>query len=104
MHKIEGIADGFIPGIFERHGALVNETTSVASADALGVMRDLARTRGLFCGPSSGAHLIAARRVLAEHDDIQTVVTLFCDEGEKYLQDHFTQPSSTDAGAEISFT
>ncbi|MDN5865698.1 MAG: PLP-dependent cysteine synthase family protein [Gammaproteobacteria bacterium] len=103
MHKIEGIADGFIPGIFERHGALVNETTSVASTEALEVMRELARTKGLFCGPSSGAHLIAARRVRKESPELKTVVTLFCDEGEKYLQDHFMQAPSEES-AEIKFS
>jgi len=103
MHKIEGISDGFIPGIFQRHGADVSDTTSVASVEAIEVMRELARTKGLLCGPSSGAHLIAARRVKAENPELKTVVTLFCDEGEKYLQDHFTQPA--EAGqTEIRFS
>ncbi|MDN5936607.1 MAG: cysteine synthase family protein, partial [Nitrosospira sp.] len=102
MHKIEGISDGFIPGIFERHSALVSNTTSVASAEALSTMRELARTQGLFCGPSSGAHLIAARRVRAENPELETVVTVLCDEGEKYLQDHFMHAPSGDA--EIRFS
>ncbi len=53
-------------------------------------MRRLAREHGLLCGPSSGAHLVAARRVRERHPDLRTVVTLFCDEGEKYLQEHFS--------------
>jgi cysteine synthase A len=44
-----------------------------------------------LCGPSSGAHLVAARRVREQHPEFKTVVTLFCDEGEKYLQEHFSQ-------------
>src|SRR3546814_18539015 len=55
-------------------------------------MRRLARRHGLLCGPSSGAHLIAARRVREQHPEFDTVVTLFCDEREKYLQDHFSKP------------
>ena len=33
---------------------------------------------------------MAARRVRERHPDLRTVVTLFCDEGEKYLQEHFS--------------
>ena len=94
LHKIEGISDGFVPGIFQRHGALVDEVTSVASADAVGAMRHLARAHGLFCGPSSGAHLLAAKRVRELHPELKTVVTLFCDKGEKYLQEYFVQADS----------
>ncbi|MBS0569826.1 MAG: cysteine synthase family protein [Proteobacteria bacterium] len=94
LHQIEGISDGFVPGIFAKHRALVGDTTSVASVDAVAMMRRLARTRGLFCGPSSGAHLIAAQRVREQHPELKTVVTIFDDEGEKYLHDFFMQPSA----------
>lgn len=89
LHQIEGISDGFVPGIFQRHRELVDEVTSVASAEAVQAMRDLASRHGLFCGPSSGAHLLAAKRVRERHPELKTVVTLFCDKGEKYLQDYF---------------
>ena len=92
-HEIEGISDGFVPGIFARHAELVDAMLSVSSDEAIVEMRRLARTHGLLCGPSSGAHLIAARRVREQHPDLRTVVTLFCDEGEKYLQEHFSQPA-----------
>ena len=92
-HAIEGISDGFVPGIFARHGALVNELLSVTDEEAIAAMRGLAQGHGLLCGPSSGAHLVAARRVREQHPELRTVVTLFCDEGEKYLQDHFSAPA-----------
>ncbi|KGM56980.1 pyridoxal-5-phosphate-dependent protein subunit beta [Lysobacter arseniciresistens ZS79] len=92
-HAIEGISDGFVPGIFTRHGELVNELLSVTDEEAITAMRGLARGHGLLCGPSSGAHLVAARRVRERHPELRTVVTLFCDEGEKYLQDHFSAPA-----------
>ena len=91
-HEIEGISDGFVPGIFARHAELVDAMLSVSSEEAISEMRRLARTHGLLCGPSSGAHLIAARRVREQHPELRTVVTLFCDEGEKYLQEHFAAP------------
>jgi cysteine synthase A len=52
-------------------------------------MRRLAKQFGLFVGPSSGAHLVAARTLKQKHDDIEHVVTFFCDEGEKYINDYF---------------
>ena len=55
-HLIEGISDGFVPGIFARHGHIIDEIVPVDSAAAIGEMRRLAREFGLFVGPSSGAH------------------------------------------------
>ena len=52
-------------------------------------MRHLARHHGLLCGPSSGAHLLAAKRVRERLPELKTVVTAFCDEGEKYLHEYF---------------
>jgi cysteine synthase A len=88
-HLIEGIADGFVPGIFSRHERLVDTTLTVNSREAVDAMRYLAKQYGLFVGPSSGANLIAARKVRETYPELKTIVTLFCDEGEKYIQDHF---------------
>jgi cysteine synthase A len=90
-HLIEGIADGFVPGIFQRHERLVDTTLAVDSAEAVESMRLLAREHGLFVGPSSGANLIAARKVREAYPELESIVTLFCDEGEKYIQDHFAE-------------
>ena len=90
-HLIEGIADGFVPGIFERHGRLVSETLTVDSDEAIHAMRVLAQQYGLFVGPSSGANLLAARKVREAFPELRTVVTFLCDEGEKYIQEHFAK-------------
>src|SRR5215217_1360926 len=90
-HLIEGIADGFVPGIFQRHQRLVDNTLTVDSGEAVESMKELARRHGLFVGPSSGANLIAARKVRETYPELETVVTLFCDEGEKYIADHFAE-------------
>lgn len=90
LHRIEGISDGFVPGIFQRHRDLVGQNTvSVASEDAVAEMRRLARTHGLFCGPSSGAHLLAARQLRERFPELETIVTVLDDKGEKYLHDFF---------------
>jgi len=99
-HLIEGIADGFVPGIFSRHKQLVDDTLSVESEEAVETMRHLAKRHGLFVGPSSGANLIAARKVRETYLELKTVVTLFCDEGEKYIQDHFAAKDEVKLSAE----
>lgn len=85
-HRIEGIADGFVPGIVARHRAEIDDVVPVDDADALAESARLARAFGLFVGPSTGAHLVAARRWLAEHPG-RTVVTFASDKGEKYLSE-----------------
>jgi cysteine synthase A len=88
-HLIEGISDGFIPSIFERHQNLVDTALTVDSEEAVEEMRRLAKQYGLFVGPSSGANLIAARKVRQSFPELETIITLFCDEGEKYISEHF---------------
>lgn len=92
-HLLEGISDGFVPGIFARYGGMVDGIIPVSSEEAVAEARRLARDYGLFVGPSSGAHVIAARRVREEYG-LTSVVTLLCDEGEKYLAGHLTSESS----------
>lgn len=94
LHQIEGISDGFVPGIIARHRQAVSDVLNVSSADAIAEMRKLAKTRGLFCGPSSGAHIIAARRIREQFPELETVVTILDDKGEKYLHDFFMQPKA----------
>ena len=96
-HLVEGIADGFVPGIFERHRALVDGVYPVVSGEAVEAMRWLAREHGLFVGPSSGANLVAARRIREEHPELGNIVTLFCDEGEKYISEHFRKTEGGEA-------
>jgi cysteine synthase len=99
-HLIEGIADGFVPGIFQRHERLVDTTLAVNSEEAVENMRLLAKEHGLFVGPSSGANLIAARKIREVHPELETIITLFCDEGEKYIQDHFAAKDEVRVGRE----
>ena len=87
-HLIEGIADGFIPGIIENHRDELDGVIDVHSHEAIEEMRRLARVHGIFVGPSSGAHMIAAKR-LKEQYKAENVVTFFCDEGEKYINDYW---------------
>lgn len=84
-HKIEGISDGFIPTIYQRHKADVTGIISVDSNVAIEEAKTMARTRGLFVGPSSGANYWAARQLKAKHPEFKNILTILCDAGEKYL-------------------
>jgi cysteine synthase len=60
-HKIEGIGIGFVPPLW------------------------LASERGVFAGTSTGANVVAARRVAERLGPSATVVTIACDSGLRYL-------------------
>jgi len=87
-HLIEGIADGFIPGIVARHRDFIDGFVDVHLDESIVEMRRLAKEHGIFVGPSSGAHLIAAK-LLKEQYGVENVLTFFCDEGEKYITDYW---------------
>ena len=89
LHRIEGISDGFVPQIYQRHQEIVDRIVDVHSDDAVEEMRRLARQHGLLVGPSTGANMIAAKRISEELGEDATVVTICCDEGEKYLSEYF---------------
>ena len=84
-HHIEGISDGFVPTIYQRHRSIVDEVTAVLSGDSVERAARLAREHGMFVGPSSGANLLAAEELRRQRPELRTVVTVFADEGEKYL-------------------
>ena len=89
LHRIEGISDGFIPLIYQRHQHMIDRVVSVHSDDAVAEMRRLASEHGLLVGPSTGANMIAARQLREELGSQATVITIACDEGEKYLSEYF---------------
>jgi cysteine synthase A len=51
---------------------------------------------GNALGPSSGANLMAARRIREAHPELKTIATIFCDEGEKYISEHFAEAGPID--------
>ena len=82
-HRLEGIGVGFVPP-----GArldLADEIAAVTDDDAFAAARDLARREGLFAGQTSGANVVAARRLAAELGSGRRVVTILVDSGLKYL-------------------
>jgi cysteine synthase len=82
---IEGmmLLDGsYVPPIWDP--AIPDRVLRVSDPEAFEHARLLARTEGLFVGPSSGAVYAAARRVAHDLKD-GSIVMVFADRGERYL-------------------
>jgi len=89
FHGLEGLkhmASAIVPRIFEP--ALIDEDAVVATEEAQETAIRLAREEGVLAGVSSGAALAAALRVAAR-TGAETVVTIVCDSGERYLSERF---------------
>ena len=56
----------------------------VALKPAEDTMREVARSDGLFCGPSSGGALWAALQLCREVENA-TIVSIVCDRGDRYI-------------------
>ena len=81
-HKIQGIGANFITDIY-KSGDLDGVIT-VKGDDAIKEARNLAKTKGIMCGISSGANLYAAKELAKQNPD-KLIVTIMCDFGERYL-------------------
>lgn len=98
-HLIEGISDGFIPDIIIQHRNEIDEIIPIKGLDAIHEMKKIAMETGMFVGPSSGANYLAAKKIKNLYPEIKTVLTFFCDEGEKYISDHYKEKRALHKGS-----
>lgn len=82
-HMIEGGGVGFVPALITPDS--YDRLDAVSTADAFATARELARTEGVWSGPSGGASALAAVRLARELGPGHRVVTLQPDSGLKYL-------------------
>jgi cysteine synthase A len=82
-HGIQGLADGFIPALVDLNE--IDEIVRIKTADAVAAAQEIGRDEGLLVGISSGANVLAAKRIARELGPGHTVVTVLCDRGERYL-------------------
>ena len=85
LHGLEGLkhmATAIRPGIFDP--SLVNATLEVSTEDALLMTSKLRHEEALTVGPSSGANVLAARRLAVSLQEPAVIVTILCDGGERY--------------------
>ncbi|MBT3198974.1 MAG: cysteine synthase A [Phycisphaerales bacterium] len=81
LHQIQGIGDGFIPGVLDV--SMVDEVIEVTDEDAIETTRQLGRDYGLLVGISSGANIWAARQMAAKIDG--PIATILPDRAERYF-------------------
>jgi len=85
MHGLEGLkhmASSIVPGIY--HENQLDDKIPVGTEEAYEMVYALGQTEGILVGQSSGAAMIAALK-LAQRIREGSIVTVFCDFGDKYL-------------------
>ena len=81
LHQIQGIGDGFIPGVLDT--SLVDDVIEVTDEDAIETTRQLSGEKGLLVGISSGANVWAARQLTQKIKG--NIVTILPDRAERYF-------------------
>ncbi len=82
-HMIEGGGVGFVPPLITPDS--YDRLDAVSTEEAFDAARTLARSEGVWTGPSGGASILAATRLAQELGPGHRVVTLQPDSGLKYL-------------------
>ncbi|RLL45437.1 cysteine synthase A [Oceanobacillus piezotolerans] len=82
-HMLVGTSPGFVPDILNTD--VYDEIIQIADEDAIDMLRKLARTEGIFIGPSGAAAVFAAIQVARKLGKGKKVVCLAPDSGERYL-------------------
>jgi cysteine synthase B len=93
FHGLEGMkhmATAIVPPIYDP--ALADEAREIATEKAYAMVKRLAREQGLLVGVSSGCNVAAALQV-ASGLQRGTIVTVLCDNADKYLSDRFWEES-----------
>ncbi|MBV8819709.1 MAG: cysteine synthase family protein [Acidobacteriaceae bacterium] len=93
FHGLEGLKHmptAIVPGIYDP--TLADDNVWIDTDDAYEMTRRMAREEALLVGISSGANLVAARKVgrkLVDAGESGVIVTILCDGAEKYLSEPF---------------
>ncbi len=83
-HKIQGIGAGFIPQVYDAN--LIDCIIRVTGEDAISTTRELARSKGLLVGISSGAAAFVALKLsVLDEFTAKNIVVILPDTGERYL-------------------
>lgn len=84
-HRVQGTAIVSSPPLLEQD--LYDQVCSLPTEDGIECVQRLARDDGFLVGTSTGMNIAAARRIAANRSPDETVVTVACDTGLKYLSD-----------------
>lgn len=83
LHKIQGIGDGFIPGVLDTK--LIDDVVEVTDEDAIAFARELAVKHGVLAGTSSGANVCASVQMAQKYGKDKSIVTILPDRIERYF-------------------
>lgn len=83
-HDIQGIGAGFEPNILNK--SVIDEIIHVKDEEAKQFCTELSLSEGIFAGISSGAVLVAAKRIANRVSAKgKSIVMIFADSGERYI-------------------
>jgi len=83
IHQLQGMGASFVPSVLDT--SAYSEVICVSDKQAIQMTARLAKEEGLLVGISAGANVQASIEVAARLTPEQTVVTMLCDTGERYL-------------------
>ena len=86
MEGLKHLETAVVPGIFDE--SLADRMIEVSTNESYEIVRRLLREEGLFVGISSGAAMAASLK-LARDLESGVIVTVFPDDGQKYLSEKF---------------
>jgi S-sulfo-L-cysteine synthase (O-acetyl-L-serine-dependent) len=93
FHGLEGLKHmptNIVPGIYDP--SLADENVWIETEDAYAMTRRIGREEGILAGISTGANVVAARKIgkeIVERGGQGVIVTLLCDGAVKYLSEPF---------------
>ncbi|GGZ10229.1 cysteine synthase A [Streptomyces nitrosporeus] len=83
VHRIQGWAPNFVPGVMDR--SVIDELVTVDEVEGRDTARRLAAEEGIFTGISAGATLATALRVAGTAPAGSVLLAMLPDTGERYL-------------------
>jgi len=90
FHGLEGMkhmASTIHPGFFDE--SIADVKLEISTEEAYAMTRRLVREEGILVGISSGANVAAARKLAETLPSGSVVVTILCDNGNRYLSSEF---------------
>ena len=96
FHGLEGMKHmdtSIVPGIYDP--SVATAQCEVNTEDAYEMVKRLAREEGILVGISAAANLVASLKIAGTLDS-GVIVTIFCDNGDRYLSERFWREESGD--------